>query len=205
MPAAILRAAPQTAMPARKTISRSSADSEFRTGTKCIMERSEHPATRSASLSCALDLSKSRAHDAVLGILKAYKLTGNFHVNLEIVLKDIGVFDKVTYQIERNPKLSYSQDCRHVVFKPSGNVPNDMFGEIIKSIKARIGFDAPWWVRLFRWPLPLSPVVAGLVPATPIIPLCASTFGVAGTSPATTPVCGSAVETRPKGTVTEPE
>jgi hypothetical protein len=150
MSAAILRAAPQMAMPAPKTISRSSADSEFRTGTKCIMGRSEHPATRSASLSCALDLSKSRAHDAVLGILKAYKLTGNFHVNLEILLKDIGVFDKVTYQIERNPKLSYSQDCRHVVFKPNGNVPNDMFGEIIKSIKARIGFDAPWWVRLFR-------------------------------------------------------
>jgi hypothetical protein len=125
------------------------------------MGRSEHHTTRSASPSCALDLSKSRAHDAVLGILKAYKLTGNFHVNLEIVLKDIGVFDKVTYQIERNPKLSYSKDCRHVVFKPSGNVPNDMFGEIIKSIKARIGFDAPWWVRLLRASYVSSPAKAG--------------------------------------------
>jgi len=170
MTAATLQATPHIAIPVPKMISRSSADSEFRTGTKCIMGRSEHPATRSASLSCALDLSRSRAHDAVLDILKAYKLTGNFHVNLEIVLKDIGVFDKVTYQIERNPKLSYSQDCRHVVFKPNGNAPNDMFGEIIKSIKARIGFESPWWVRLFRWHLPLSPVVAGLVPATPIIP-----------------------------------
>ena len=49
-------------------------------------------------------------------------------------------------------------------------LPTNMFGEIIKSIKARIGFESPWWVRLFRWHLPLSPVVAGLVPATPIIP-----------------------------------
>jgi hypothetical protein len=117
-----------------------------------MMGRSEHPAARSAPPSCALDLSKSRAHDAALDILRAYKLTGNFHVNLEIVLKGIGVFDKVTYQIERNPKLSYCQDCRHVLFKPNENVPNDMFGEIIKSIKARIAFDAPWWVRLFRRP-----------------------------------------------------
>jgi hypothetical protein len=150
MTAATLQAAPQIAMPAPQTISRSSADSGFRTGTKCITGRSERPVIRSASPSCGLDLSKSRAHDAVLGILRAYKLTGNFHVNLEIVLKDIGVFDKVTYQIERNPKLSSFQDCRHVVFKPNGNVPSDMFGEIIKSIKARIGFDASWWVRLIR-------------------------------------------------------
>ncbi len=150
MTAATLQATPHIAIPVPKTISRSSADSEFRTGPKCIIGRSERPATRSASLSWALDLSKSRAHEAVLDILRAYKLTGNFHVNLEIVLKDIGVFDKVTYRIERNPNLSYSQDCRHVVFKPNGNVPNDMFGDIMKSIKARIGFDAPWWVRLFR-------------------------------------------------------
>jgi hypothetical protein len=149
MSAATLQAAPQMAMPVRKTISRSSADSEFRAGTKGVMGRSERSATQSSSLSCALDLSRSRAHDAVLEILRVYKLTGNFHVNLAIVLKDIGVFDKVTYQIERNPKPSYFQDCRQVVFKPNENVPNDMFGEIIKSIKARIGFDAPWWVRLF--------------------------------------------------------
>jgi hypothetical protein len=150
MTAATFQATPHVAMAAPKTISRSPAGSEFRTGMKCIMGRSERPATRSALPSCALDLSKSRTHEAVLDILRAYKLTGNFHVNLEIVLKDIGVFDKVTYQIERNPTLSYSPDCRHVVFEPNENVLNDMFGEIIKSIKARIGFDAPWWVRLFR-------------------------------------------------------
>src|SRR5262249_49787722 len=70
---------------------------------------------------------------------------------LEIVLKDIGVFDKVTYQIERNPKLCYPRDRRHVVFKPNETIPSDMFGEIMKSIKSHIGFEAPWWVRLFRW------------------------------------------------------
>jgi hypothetical protein len=161
MTAATFTATPYVAMPVPKTISRSPAGSEFRTGTKCIVGRSEHPATRSALLSCALDLSKSRTHEAVLDILRAYKLTGNFHVNLEIVLKDIGVFDKVTYQIERNPKLSCSLDCRHVVFESNGNVPNEMFGDIIKSIKARIGFDAPWWVRLFRTSLTVIAAAAG--------------------------------------------
>jgi hypothetical protein len=156
MTAATVKATPDIAMPVPETISLSPADSQFRAGT-----RSEHPATRSALLSCALDLSKSRTHEAVLDILRAYKLTGNFHVNLEIVLKDIGVFDKVTYQIERNPKLPYSPDCRHVVFEPNENVSNDMFGEIIKSIKARIGFDAPWWVRLFRTSLTVIAASAG--------------------------------------------
>jgi hypothetical protein len=146
MTAAILKAMPLFAVPAERAISPSPHDNEFQAGTKLTPGRSE----RSASLSCALDLSKSRTHDAVLDILRAYKLTGNFHVNLEIVLKNIGAFDKVTYEIERNSKLAYFQDCRHVVFKPNENVPNDRFGEIIKSIKARIGFDAPRWVRLFR-------------------------------------------------------
>src|SRR5882672_6706488 len=74
MSAATLQAAPQMAMPVRKTVSRSSADSEFRAGTKGVMGRSERSATQSSSLSCALDLSGSRAHDAVLEILRAYKL-----------------------------------------------------------------------------------------------------------------------------------
>jgi hypothetical protein len=47
-----------------------------------------------------LDLSETRAYDAALDILAAHKLTGNFRVNLEIVLKDIGAFDKVTYEIK---------------------------------------------------------------------------------------------------------
>jgi hypothetical protein len=98
--------------------------------------------------SCALDLSRSRTHDAVLDILKAYKLSGNFHANLEAVLKDMGIVDKVTYQIEPNPALAYP-DCRHVVFRLNENVPHDRFDDIIRSIEARIGFDAPWWGRLF--------------------------------------------------------
>ena len=151
MTAATLKATQDIATPVANMISPSPAGNELRAGTNWITGRSEPPAARSSSQSCALDLSKSRAHDAVLDILKAYKLTGNFHLNLEIVLKDIGVFDKVTYQIERSPKLSYGPDCQHVVFKPNENMPNDMFDEIIKSIKARIGFEAPWWVRLFRW------------------------------------------------------
>jgi hypothetical protein len=152
MTAATLKATPLIAMPVARTISLLPAGNEFRAGTNLITERSELPPTRSSSLSgVALDLSKSRVHNAVLDILHAHKLTGNFHLNLEIVLKDIGVFDKVAYQIEPNPRLSYAPDRRHVVFKPNETVPNDvMFGEIIKSIKARIGFEVPWWVRLFR-------------------------------------------------------
>jgi hypothetical protein len=148
MSAMTLEATPDTAMPVAKTISWSSGDSKFRAGT--VGRRLELPVTRSSSVSCTLDLSKSRANDAALDILGAYKLTGNFHVNLEIVLKDIGAFDKVTYQIEPNPRLSYSRDCRHVVFKPNEKVPDAMFREIIKSIEARIGFDAPWWVKPLR-------------------------------------------------------
>jgi hypothetical protein len=133
-------------------IAQSFVDDQALAGRRSVAGQSELLSTRSSSLSCTLDLSKSRAHDAALDILGAYKLTGNFQVNLEIVLKDLGVFDKVTYQIESNPKLSYYPDCRHVVFRPNDNVHFDMFGEIITSIKVRIGFDAalPWWVRLFR-------------------------------------------------------
>jgi hypothetical protein len=132
-----------------KTAPRLFADNEFLHGAKCVTAQPELGAARSSSRSCALDLSKSRANDAVLEILRAYKLTGNFHLNLEIVLKNIGVFDKVTYRIEPNPKLSYSTDCRYVVFEPNENVSSDLFGQIIESIKARIGFDMPWWAKLF--------------------------------------------------------
>jgi hypothetical protein len=96
-----------------------------------------------------LDLSRSRAHDAALDILKAYKLSGNFHGNLETVLKDMGVCDLVTYQVELNPRLAFP-DCRSVVFTPNEDLPDDTFGEIIRSIKARIGFETPWWVGLLR-------------------------------------------------------
>jgi hypothetical protein len=47
-----------------------------------------------------LNLSASRAYDCAIEILGAYKLTGNFHVNPEIVLKDIDALDKVTFEVE---------------------------------------------------------------------------------------------------------
>jgi hypothetical protein len=105
--------------------------------------------TESRNINDALDLSESRVYDCALDILGAYKLTGNFHVDLKIALKDLGVLDKITYEIEPKAPLS---DCRHVVFRPTDNVHMDRFSEITRSIKGRIGYDAtlPWWVRLFR-------------------------------------------------------
>jgi hypothetical protein len=99
-------------------------------------------------LSRTLDLSKSRAYDAALDILGAYKLTGNFHINLEIVLKSLGAFDKVTFEVEPKAKRPHHPDCRHVVFRPSATLPLDRFGEIIRSVEAQIGFDAapPWCI-----------------------------------------------------------
>ncbi len=105
--------------------------------------------TESRNINDALDLSELRAYDCALDILGAYKLTGNFHVDLQIVLKDLGVLDKITYEIEPKTPLS---DCRHVIFRPNDNVHRDRFTEITRSIESRIGFNAtlPWWVRLFR-------------------------------------------------------
>jgi hypothetical protein len=99
-----------------------------------------------------LDLSAARAHDAALAILGAYKLTGNFHVNLEIVLKDLGVLDQVRHEIEPETSLPFHSDCRHVVFQPGAGVHANRFAEITRSITGRIGFDArhPWWRRLFH-------------------------------------------------------
>lgn len=97
----------------------------------------------------ALELSEARAYDCALEILGAYKLTGNFPIDLQIVLKDLGVLDKITYEIEPKSPLS---DRRNVIFRPNDNVHMDRFSEITRSIERRIGFDAtlPWWVRLFR-------------------------------------------------------
>jgi hypothetical protein len=106
-------------------------------------------AAASRRRSCTLDLSRTRTHDAVLLILRAYKLTGNFHNNLETVLKDMGLFYMVAYSIEPGKTLAFP-DCRHVVFTLNDNVPDAMLGEIARSIKARIGFDVPWWGGLLR-------------------------------------------------------
>ena len=91
---------------------------------------------------------RDRHFDAALEILGAYKLTGNFHINLEIVLESLGAFDDVTFEIEPAATLPYHPDCRHVVFRPDANLPMVRFNEIIRSIEARIGFGAalPWCV-----------------------------------------------------------
>ncbi len=105
--------------------------------------------THSRDISQTLELSESRAYDSALAILGAYKLTGHFPTELEIVLRDLGVLDKITYEIEPKSPLS---DLRHVVFRPNDNVHADRFREIMRLINGRVGFDAtlPWWVRLFR-------------------------------------------------------
>jgi hypothetical protein len=116
---------------------------------RIVQPAADDPAQTVSSPSRALDLSRSRTHDAVLDILKAYKLSGNFHVNLDAVLKDMGICDKLTYRIEPTLAFPYP-DRRHVAFKPNENVPGDVFAGIVRSIKARIGFEEPWWGRLFR-------------------------------------------------------
>jgi hypothetical protein len=144
MNASILRAAPSVEVNAP-------ADQAFCPGLMHAIEP-EPPSTRPASFSHTLDLSAARAHDAVLDILGVYKLTGNFHINLKIVLKDLGAFDKVTYAIEPETPLPFRLDCRHVAFRPNPGVSMDTFSDIMRAMTGRIGFDAKlsWWDRLFR-------------------------------------------------------
>ncbi len=96
-----------------------------------------------------LELSESRTYDAALETLGAYKLTGHFPTELEIVLKDLRVLDEVIFEIEPKTLLS---DTRHVQFRPADKVHLDRFADIVRSVKNRIGADPtrPWWVRLFQ-------------------------------------------------------
>jgi hypothetical protein len=96
---------------------------------------------RSLSSSRALDLSRTLAYDAALEILGAYKLTGNFHANLEIVLKALAAADEVTFEVEPADGQPYHPDCRHVVFHADGGVSADRFNDIIRSIRMRLAFD----------------------------------------------------------------
>ena len=100
-------------------------------------------------ISQTLDLSESRTYDAALETLGAYKLTGNFPTELEIVLKDLRVLDKVTFEIKPKSPLS---DCRHVEFRPTDKVHKDCFIEIMRTVQKRIvaGSTQPWWARLFQ-------------------------------------------------------
>jgi hypothetical protein len=83
-------------------------------------------------------------------------LTGNFHIDLDIVLKDLGAFDKVTFAVEPKLRLPYFPDCRRVAFRPNANVRMDAFDEIMRSLEERIGVEATrsWWDKVFYWPLP---------------------------------------------------
>jgi hypothetical protein len=95
-----------------------------------------------------LDLSASRTYDCAVEIRHAYKLTGNFCVDLEIVLDDLGVLDQVTFEAKPKSLLS---DCREVEFRPKHHVPAERLAEILCSISSRIGADPTprLWARLF--------------------------------------------------------
>jgi hypothetical protein len=100
----------------------------------------------SGSGSATLELSQSRVYDYALNILDAYKLSGNFTIDLEIVLKDLGVFDDVTFVIK--PK-SFLSDCRHVEFFPKARVHGARFGQIVRTIENGVGYEPGLWQRLF--------------------------------------------------------
>ena len=106
-------------------------------------------ATRESSRSRTLDLSRSRIHAAAFDVLKAYKLSGNFHSILEVVLKHMGVPGMVTHQILPRSVFSFP-DRRTVIFSCDETVSGDRVDAIMASIKARIGFEIPWWGKLLR-------------------------------------------------------
>ena len=106
-------------------------------------------AADSRNISQTLELSEMRTYDAALETLGAYKLTGHFPTELEIVLKNLRVLDKVTFDIKPKAPLS---DCRHVEFRPTDKVRRDRFVEIMRTVRKRIGANStqPWWMRLFQ-------------------------------------------------------
>jgi hypothetical protein len=106
-------------------------------------------AADSRNISQTLELSEARTYDAALETLGAYKLTGHFPTELEIVLKDLRVLDKVTFDIKPKSPLS---DCRYVEFRPTDKVHGDRFIEVMRTVQKRIGaYSAQsWWARLFQ-------------------------------------------------------
>src|ERR1700730_3019002 len=106
-------------------------------------------AAGSGNISRTLELSELRTYDAALETLGAYKLTGHFPTELEIVLKDLRVLDEVTFDIEPKTMLS---DTRHVQFRPTDKVQLDRFADIVRSVKNRIGADPgrPWGGRVVQ-------------------------------------------------------
>jgi hypothetical protein len=107
----------------------------------CVGVPSNSATLRSSeTVAQTLDLSAAQAYDCALSILGAYKLTGNFHTNLELVLRDIGAFDKVTFEIKTGDRLLCLTDCRRVLFRSRENVHIGQFRDIICSIKNRLEF-----------------------------------------------------------------
>src|SRR6516165_7577297 len=101
--------------------------------------------THNMRLQQTLDISQSRAYDCALDILRAYKLSANFPINLQIVLKDARFLADVAFVIK--PKRFYS-NRRRVVFWPRDNVDADAFSVMMRLIQDRIGYDAqqPGWI-----------------------------------------------------------
>jgi hypothetical protein len=106
-----------------------------------------HPNADSAKRGDTLEISESRTYDCALEILGAYKLTGNFPLDLEIVLKNLGVLGQVSFEIK--PKSIFS-DCRRVEFLAGGKIDPDQFRDILRRIESRIGSDSTplSWKRL---------------------------------------------------------
>jgi len=108
-----------------------------------------HVNADNAKLADTLEISESRTYDYALEILGAYKLTGNFPLDLEIVLKSLGVLGQVTFDIESKSIFS---DCRRVEFLASGKIDLDQFRGILRTIESRVGSDSTplSWKRLFH-------------------------------------------------------
>jgi hypothetical protein len=110
----------------------------------------EQAVRRSSSFSQTVKLSASRTYDRALEALGAYKLTGNFPAELEIALKDMRVFDRLTFDIKPKPTLS---DCREVEFRPRLRIREQSFEDAIRRIEGELGTvgkETPFWTRLFR-------------------------------------------------------
>ena len=107
------------------------------------------PSLRQTNTSTTLELSESRTYDAALETLGAYKLTGNFPTELEIVLRDMRVLNMVVFDIKPKTPLS---DCRQVEFRPARHVRSHSFFEVMRLVKNRVGSKAaqPWWSTLFQ-------------------------------------------------------
>jgi len=121
----------------------------------------------------SLDLSQARAYDSALEIVGAYKLTDNFPVNLDILLRDLGATAEVAFAVEPRSTVGFHSDCRRVVFRRNANVNEARFTAIMRSIRDRIGFEAKqsWWTDLWRGWRPAGPALPQRRPATFMSPL----------------------------------